>query len=394
MKLEGGQELYFGMAYWKKRWVSVPFFHLPDGAITETGELARFKFTPLDGQKIEPLPKRENRALEKNAASIKETIVPWLWSEKALKELCRQNDIPLNWVTDRFPRKARHTESEANRREERKIPSLTPKEYGRIRKEIVRLNEQVAVVVEIVWYLNQILGKGGDFVTLEEVARLQVQDVDPDVPNGSNCISLFRSGTKCHLVVHFLPPRLWRAVCQQIKDDSVFVFSTRNGGPLLPVQIDACLKRAAKMAGFKETITSASLRPPFDKKQAEKSAKKYHRDASIKPYLDPVSMEEWSAICEQIPAIVERKGRKAAHNPLELFNAMLHLLRTQCPIRKLPKEFPSWRAVESQQRRWEKRGFSTKLSRCARQRAKSNSTTTFRVFCLSIGGRVYFVFGV
>ena len=48
-------------------------------------------------QKIEPLPKRENKALEKNAASVRETIVPWLWSEKALKELCRQNDIPLNW---------------------------------------------------------------------------------------------------------------------------------------------------------------------------------------------------------------------------------------------------------------------------------------------------------
>ena len=107
MKREDGRELFFGMAYWKKRWVSVPFFHCPDGAITETGELARFKVTILDGQKIEPLPKRENKALEKNAASVRETIVPWLWSEEALKELCRQNDIPLNWVTDRFPRKER-----------------------------------------------------------------------------------------------------------------------------------------------------------------------------------------------------------------------------------------------------------------------------------------------
>ena len=234
---------------------------------------------------------------------------------------------------------------------------LTSKEYRKIRKELFKLNEQVAVIVEIVWYLNQILGKGGDFVTLEEVVRLQVKDIDPDEPNRSNCITLFRSGTKCHMVVHYLPPRLWRAVCEQIEDDSVFVFSTRNGGPLLPVQVDACLKKAARIAGFKEAITSASLRPPFDKKRAEKSAKKYHHDASVKPYFEPVSIKEWKVICKRIPGILERKGRKATHNPLDLLNAMFYLLQTRRPIRKLPAHFPPYGAVESQKRRWKKSGI-------------------------------------
>ena len=206
-------------------------------------------------------------------------------------------------------------------------------------------------------------------MTLEEVVRLQVKDVDPDEPNGSNCISLFRSGTKCHMVVHYLPSRLWRAVCDQIKDDSVFVFSTKNGGPLLPVQVDACLKKAAKIAGFKETITSASLRPPFDKEQAEKSAKKYHHDASVKPYFEPIAIEEWKVICERIPGILERKGRKAIHNPLDLLNAILHLLQTRSPIRKLPVSFPPWRAVESQQRRWKRAGILDKI--IALRKAKS-----------------------
>ena len=357
MKLEGGRELYFVMAYWKKRWVSVPFFHLPDGAITKTGELARVKFTPLDGQEIEPLPKRENKALEKNAEVVQETIVPWLWPEKDLKKLCRENDIPLGWVTDRFPRKKRSTRTEVSRREARKIPSLTPREYRKIRKELFKLSEPIAVAVEIVWFFNQILGKEGDFVTLEEVLRLQVQDVDPESPDGFGCIRLFRSGMQCHMIVHYLPPRLWKALGRQINDHSVFIFSTRNRGPLLPVQVDTCLKKAAKRAGFKEPITSASLRLPFDKKKVEKVAKKYQYDASIKPYLEPVNTEEWEAICARIPRIVERRGRKASHDSLDLLNAILYLFQKRCPIRKLPVNFPPWRAVESQKRRWQNAGI-------------------------------------
>lgn len=357
MKLEDGRDLYFGLAYWKKRWVSVPFFYLPDGAITETGELARFKVTPLDGEKIEPVPTRENKALEKNADTVIETIVPWLWSEKALKKLCRENDLPLGWVTDRFPRKKRSTRTEVSRRETRKLPSLIPREYRAIRKELFKLNEQIAVAVEIVWHFNRILGKGGDFVTLEEVLRLQVHDVYPEQLDGSGCIRLFRSSTSCHLIVHILPPRLWKALCRLINEDSSFVFSTKNGGPYLPVQVDTCLKRAAKIAGFKEPITSASLRPPFDKKEVEKSAKRCQYDASVKPYFEPVNREEWEAICERIPRIVERRGRKAAHSSLDLLNAILYLFQRRCPIRKLPASFPSWRAVESQKRRWQKAGI-------------------------------------
>src|SRR5690349_15466893 len=38
MKLQNGHELCFGIAYWKRRWVGVPFFHLPEGAISADGK--------------------------------------------------------------------------------------------------------------------------------------------------------------------------------------------------------------------------------------------------------------------------------------------------------------------------------------------------------------------
>ena len=351
MRLENGQELYFGVAYWKKRWVGVPFFHLPPGAETEDGQLARFKVTQLDGSKIEPLAQRENKALEK--IQVQETIVPWLWSEKSLKELCRENDLPLSWVTDRFPRKQYHTRRSDNRRELRKITSLTPTEFRRIRKELLKLNEQAALILRILWYLNGSIGPGGGFVTLEEIIRMQIQDVSPENENGSNWIRLQRIGMRStRLVVHCLPPQLWKALCRQINEKSVFVFSTKHGGPLHPEQIDFYLKKAARIAGFGMSITSMSLRPPFNKQKVKKT----ERGNRAESYQEPVTPEEWTELCKQVPKILNRKGRKATHDPRALFNAMLYLEKTQCSFRKLPDHFPPWRAVASQQKRWRNLG--------------------------------------
>ena len=171
------QKLYFGVAYWKKRWVAVPFFHLPLDAEIEDNHLARFKVTALDDHKIEALAQRKNKASEK--ISVLEAIVPWLWDEKALKQLCRRNDLPLAWVTDRFPRKKYATKGSVNRRRNRKIHPLTSQEFTCIRKELAKLNEQAALIARILWYLNRALGQGGGFITLEALVRLQIQDVSP-----------------------------------------------------------------------------------------------------------------------------------------------------------------------------------------------------------------------
>ena len=350
------QKLYFGIAYWKKRWVWVPFFYRPDDFMTESDKLARLKFISRDWQKNDPLAKRENKALVKISNVANETIVPWLWSEKDLKQLCNENDLPLAWVTDRYPWKIHQVNEGINRRVNRKSRSVSPKEYRLIRKELIKFNKQAAIVIGILWYLNNSLGKGGGFVTLEEVVRMQVHDISPDQPDSFHCISLFRSGARSHLVGHSLPPRLWKSLCRQINDISPFVFSTRYGGPLNSVQIDTYLKKAAKNAGINDPITSASLRPQFDKK-IERIAKKYRRDASVKSYLEPVEVEEWKAIQGNVADIYQRRGRKSAHDPLNVLNAVLYHLKTRCPIRKLPQHFPRGDAVHSQYRRWKKNGI-------------------------------------
>lgn len=350
------QELQFSVAYWKKQWVAVPFFYLPPGTEIEDSHLARFV-------------QRKNKASER--VPVLESIVPWLWAEKVLKQLCRRNGLPLAWVTDRFPRKKYATKGSANRREGRKLRPLTFQEFKGVRNELAKLNEQAALIARILWYLNRTLRKGGGFVTLEELVRLQIQDVSPKSDDGSNWIRLQRTGmNNTQLVVLCLPPQLWKALCRQINDNSMFVFSTKNGGPLLSEQVDSHLRKAGKLAELKGVVTSVSLRPPFDKRQLQRSTKKWHCDAAIKRHLESVTPDEWLDICKRIPAIVERKGRKAAHEPRDLFNAMLHIEKTQCSLRKLPSNFPPWGAVESQRRRWKKSGIFEAVMALRKQKSE------------------------
>jgi hypothetical protein len=199
----------------------------------------------------------------------------------------------------------------------------------------------------------------GDFVTLEEILRLQVQDISPEKDVSSNWISLYRSG---HFIVHCLPPRLWKSICHQINDNSAFVFSNKFGGPLSPVQIDKYIKKAAKKTGcFEFSITSLYMRPQFNKQKVERISKKYHIDASVKSYLDSINSKKWDRICTEIPEIRNRRGRRCKYKPKDLLNAILYLHRNRCSIRKLPSNFPPWRAVDSQFRRWKKVGIFEKI---------------------------------
>lgn len=355
MKLEDGREVHILIAYYQRRWVDVPLFFVPERADKGT-HLAKFEFVPLDGTVIEPAPRRECPARGKIFASVRESIVPWLWSERSLKQLCKRNDIPLSWVTDRFPRKKYLTSGKTGRREERKNTPLTPKEFRKLRKELGKVSKQSRLIADILWFLNSRLAGLGGFVTLEEIVRMQIEDVDPDLGYGTGSICLFREKMNCSsMIAHFLPSRLWNPLCQQINEKkSMFVFANSDGGPLLVSKIDGHLKLAAKRAGFKEPITSLSLRPSTDKKEIEKAVKRAQDSSSSHGSFEPVSLEEWEVICKNIPSIFKRKGRRSTHQPLELLNAILHHLKTKCPIRKLLPPFPPWQAVHSQYRRWKK----------------------------------------
>lgn len=363
------QEVACTPVYYKRRWVMMPLLHLPNGAVNESGRLSLYKVTPLDNQKLGELKIRDpERAWKKISASAKEQIDPRTLSNKTLKEICSRVDLPISWVTDRYIRNPRQIRKSIYRREKRKIESLSSKKFRKLRKELYKLNKKSAIIADILWWFNRLLGRAGSFVTVESLLRLRIEAVAPDEGKGLNWIDLRRIG---HGACMPLPQYLWRALCKQINEDSPFVFSNKDGAPLLPAQVNRYLKRAAQQVGIKEEITSNSLRPPFRKKQAERCAKKHRVDALVKDYLELVGSKEWKQICKHIPCITTRRGRKSVHDPLVLLNAILHWQKTKCSIRKLP----NWRAVHAQYRRWKASGIFDEILDFRKRKMNLNSAT-------------------
>ena len=126
--------------------------------------------------------------------------------------------------------------------------------------------------------------------TLESLLRLTVEDIAPAQDEESNWIRLQRPGA---LVVNILPQYLWQSLCKQINEDSPFVFSNKDGAPLLPAQVNRHIKEAAQRAGIKEIVTSNALRPLFDKKKAERTVVSPHNDESFTGHLEKVGAEEF-----------------------------------------------------------------------------------------------------
>lgn len=270
--------VFFGVAHWKKKWLAVPLFFLPAEEAVE-------------GNFLESVSQRETPGLDK--INVFATILPWLWSDRDLKKLCAMNGIPLTWVTDRFQQTTTVQTGVVNRREKRKIQSLTTSQFQAIRKELLKLNTQVALIVRILWHLNQELKQGGGFVTLEELVRLQVQDISPNREEKGNWIRLLRRGASLRFMVISLPSHLWRALCRQINEDSVFVFVNKQGGPLHLEYVDAFLRKAGKVVGLRGAITSMSLRPVFNQEKAKKQGL---CDVSVEKHWSPISSQEWSAM--------------------------------------------------------------------------------------------------
>lgn len=74
-----------------------------------------------------------------------------------------------------------------------------------------------------------------------------------------------------------------------------------------------------------------------------------------RPYPDDLKDKEW----EQIEPILEKvkkiKGRPPSYSRREILNALFYVLRTGCPWRHLPHDFPPWKAVYGQFLRWRQR---------------------------------------
>jgi hypothetical protein len=356
MTIISTKEIASMSAYWhrKRKWVGIPLYYLPPDAINANGDIIRFKVKYLDedenGRNERPL-KSKSRV----DVPVIMSIVPWLFPFKELKQICFRNDIPLKWVTGISPKRSQNK----HRRLQRKIEPMAPTELRLLIGALNKINKQTKLIVEILWYLNRSLGKGGGYVTCEELLRLKVQDLEFRKA-APGCIRLIRTGNRTQIVFYVLPEYLWELLCSQIHNHSPYVFSNKHGGPLLLSQIDIHLHRAGKLAGIENPITSLSLRPFFDKKRTQKAvcrAKKAYRNVISPNDLEIVTAQDWERLVVSIPCLLSRHGKKGKYNPRDLLNAMLFYLRTGCPIRELPKAFPPWKAVDSQHRRWKKNGI-------------------------------------
>lgn len=329
-------------AYYEGHWVYVPLFYVPENAIDDDGLLYRFRVTPVDGQELSDPPLRRSCEDFNNYinSTVMETILPDRLSEKNLKKLCFRNGIPIEWVSNKFKKELRSRDIKRAPRKasQRKSPPMNAKEYKSFVRELDNINKTAKVIAEILWFINKSLD-GNDYITLEEVIRLEVINIDVD-DRISKCISLFRSSPKgSHMVTHFLPDRIWNALNRQMRKGSLFAFSNKNRAPFFPGDIDRFFKKAGKNTGIKEPVSSLSLRP----------ISVLH--VNEKPF-EEISQKEWGELCFREPRLIEKKGRPSMHDPRVLMNAIFYHLRTKIPIRELP----SWRAVHSQYRRWKKSG--------------------------------------
>ena len=72
-------------------------------------------------------------------------------------------------------------------------------------------------------------------------------------------------------------------------------------------------------------------------------------------YPSDLTDAEWECLQRHLPA-APRRGRPRTHPLRTILNAIFYLLRTGCPWRYLPSNFPPWQTVFYHFRRWHLRG--------------------------------------
>src|SRR3712207_4137913 len=68
-------------------------------------------------------------------------------------------------------------------------------------------------------------------------------------------------------------------------------------------------------------------------------------------YPTDLADAEWEQIDPLVPA-AKWRGRQRIHSPREILNAVFYLLRSGCPWRLLPREYPPWKTVYHYFRQW------------------------------------------
>jgi len=80
-----------------------------------------------------------------------------------------------------------------------------------------------------------------------------------------------------------------------------------------------------------------------------------------KKYATDLSDDEWDYIEPYLPAPTGR-GRPKIHGSRAILNAIFYVLKSGCPWRLLPKDFPPWKSVYDWFRKWRIDGTFERLN--------------------------------
>jgi putative transposase len=87
-------------------------------------------------------------------------------------------------------------------------------------------------------------------------------------------------------------------------------------------------------------------------------------------YQTDLTDAEWKALKPHVPA-ANKRGRPRIHSPREILDAVFYVLRSGCPWRLLPREFPPWETVYSWFRKWSMDGTFERLNAALREQLRS-----------------------
>ena len=88
-----------------------------------------------------------------------------------------------------------------------------------------------------------------------------------------------------------------------------------------------------------------------------------------KRYSTDPSDAEWECLRTHLPALSKR-GRPRTHGSRAILDAVFYILRSGCPWRLLPRDFPPWKTVYDWFRRWRVDGTFERLNAALRERLR------------------------
>lgn len=87
-------------------------------------------------------------------------------------------------------------------------------------------------------------------------------------------------------------------------------------------------------------------------------------------YPDDLTDCEWKAIKPFVTRNDSKGGRTPKHTKRDYLDAIFYWLRTGCAWRHLPHDFPPWKSVYTQFRRWKQQGFFNRTENYLREKIR------------------------